>query len=154
MLAYIRKMFAYDKWANHRVYETLEKQADVPHKCVWLFAHLLAAQHIWHARLAGKNAGLPVFPGLTIQQCKEKMVELELMWDRYLADISENDLETSIAYHNTTGMVFHNSVIDVLWHIINHGSYHRGQIAQLLRQAGLEPAKTDYIVFIREHTNP
>jgi uncharacterized damage-inducible protein DinB len=153
MLAYIKKMFAYDKWANHRIYNALNMQAGVPHKCVWLFAHLLAAQNIWHGRLIGKASGLSVFPGLTLQQCKEKMSEIELVWGRYLVDISESDLDALITYQNNAGMTFHNSVADILLHILYHGSYHRGQIAQLLRQSGLEPAKTDYIFYVREHTN-
>jgi len=41
-------------------------------------------------------------------------------------------------------------VRDILLHVAMHGQYHRGQINQLLRGAGLEPISVDYIVFVRE----
>jgi len=43
-----------------------------------------------------------------------------------------------------------NNIKDIVVHVINHSTYHRAQIALLVRQSGGEPAKTDYIVYQRE----
>jgi uncharacterized damage-inducible protein DinB len=48
------------------------------------------------------------------------------------------------------GEKFANTIKDIVVHVINHSTYHRAQIAQLVKQSGGEPAKTDYIVYQRE----
>jgi uncharacterized damage-inducible protein DinB len=59
------------------------------------------------------------------------------------------DLNATIHYKTTTGLAFHNTIRDTLFHIINHSTYHRGQIAMDFRQHGLEPLATDYIFYKR-----
>jgi uncharacterized damage-inducible protein DinB len=69
-----------------------------------------------------------------------------------LRAIAMGDPETlarEIDYRNSTGTQFRNTVSDILTHVVLHGSYHRGQIARLTREAGGTPAVTDYIAFVR-----
>lgn len=54
-----------------------------------------------------------------------------------------------IRYRNSNGEQFDNSIADILTHVINHSSYHRGQIFKMLRQKGEEPINTDYITYAR-----
>ena len=58
--------------------------------------------------------------------------------------IKSFEFDTVISYTDHQGNPFKNPVRDILFHIINHGTYHRGQIAMDFRQAGLKPLKTDY----------
>jgi uncharacterized damage-inducible protein DinB len=51
-----------------------------------------------------------------------------------------------ISYQNTKGEAYQNTIKDIMFHIINHSSYHRGQVMMLVRNAGLEPIPTDYIL--------
>ena len=60
-------------------------------------------------------------------------------------------LGTSVAYVNSKGEHFTSSVSDIITHVLAHGSYHRGQIASSLRDAGHEPAYTDFIHAVRAH---
>lgn len=55
-----------------------------------------------------------------------------------------------VTYRNTQGVTFRTPVIEVLMQVFSHGVYHRGQIALVLRQAGIEPVNTDFITFVRE----
>jgi len=55
-----------------------------------------------------------------------------------------------IKYRNTAGTPFEGPLWPMLQHVVNHSSYHRGQIATLLRQLGAKPMATDLIVFHRE----
>ena len=54
-----------------------------------------------------------------------------------------------VEYRNSRGVVFQNTVAEILTHVALHGSYHRGQIAMRVRAAGGVPVTTDYIVFRR-----
>ncbi|MCF8317339.1 MAG: hypothetical protein K9I02_01220 [Haliscomenobacter sp.] len=54
-----------------------------------------------------------------------------------------------INYSNSKGQLFSNSIQDMLFHIINHSTYHRGQVATEFKRQGLEPLVTDYIFFKR-----
>jgi uncharacterized damage-inducible protein DinB len=58
-------------------------------------------------------------------------------------------MESPVTYTTSAGKAFTNAVKDVLLHVAMHAQYHRGKINFLLRQAGLQPAPTDYIAFIR-----
>ena len=62
-----------------------------------------------------------------------------------------DDPAATIAYINSQGMPFENTIADVLLQIFTHGCYHRGQIALDLRQNGLEPVLTDYAGYLRTH---
>ena len=54
-----------------------------------------------------------------------------------------------VHYTNTNGQAFDNSVRDILFNVINHSTYHRGQIAREFREYGPEPLVTDYIFYKR-----
>lgn len=58
-------------------------------------------------------------------------------------------LQHEVEYHTSNGATFRNSVADILTHVALHGSYHRGQIALVTREAGPTPVPTDYIVRAR-----
>jgi uncharacterized damage-inducible protein DinB len=57
------------------------------------------------------------------------------------------ELAQTIQYSNSKGQPFKNSAGDILFQVINHSTYHRGQIATEFRQSGLEPLLTDYIYY-------
>ena len=60
------------------------------------------------------------------------------------------DLNSPIHYRNTKGKEFSNSVDDILYHIINHSTYHRGQLMSELKSQGVMPISTDFIFFKRK----
>jgi uncharacterized damage-inducible protein DinB len=59
-------------------------------------------------------------------------------------------LAASCSYKDLKGKAHKTPVGDILVHVMNHGTYHRGQIATCLRERGVDPARTDYIVYSRE----
>lgn len=68
-------------------------------------------------------------------------------WFRVI-EMTEN-FEKVYEYRLLNGTESASSLSDILTHVVNHGSYHRGQIATLLRQEGLIPNPTDFIQFSR-----
>ncbi|HEU0125158.1 MAG TPA: DinB family protein, partial [Flavobacterium sp.] len=70
-------------------------------------------------------------------------------YEHTLQILNDYDLKLIINYSNSKGQLFSNSIQDMLFHIINHSTYHRGQIATEFKRQGLEPLVTDYIFFKR-----
>ena len=59
-------------------------------------------------------------------------------------------LEESFTYVNLKGEQSTYRFADILVHVVNHGTYHRGQLGHLLRDLGLTPPSTDYLIFRRD----
>ena len=62
---------------------------------------------------------------------------------------NNDDFNRLLKYNNYVGDYFESNVEQIMIHLVNHGSYHRGQVAMLLRQKGFEPVNTDYITYDR-----
>lgn len=67
-------------------------------------------------------------------------------WGKAKADVMANE---RIAHMTTEGKRYEHPIGEVVMHVVNHGSYHRGQVATLLRQLGYVPPKTDLIHYYR-----
>ena len=116
-----------------------------------LYAHLAGAAHIWLARLEGRTPEHPVWPELTLEAATA-LATASIAGLRAIAVREGDALGRVVEYRTTAGQPFANTVADILAHVVLHGSYHRGQIAQLTRQGGGAPATTDYVVYLRAGT--
>jgi len=90
-----------------------------------------------------------VWPALSLEQCVPHAEDIHAGYARLLKEMDAADLAGEIAYTNSAGQSFRSRLDDILLHVFLHGSYHRGQVALLLRQGKAEPAPTDYIAFVR-----
>jgi uncharacterized damage-inducible protein DinB len=114
-----------------------------------LLSHIISAQKIWLNRILGRNTVIDPWHKLTQEDWIPQSIPITAEWINLLESFKENDFERRIEYTNTKGEKFFNTVKDIIVQVINHSTYHRAQIAQLIRQSGGEPAKTDYIVYQR-----
>ncbi len=150
-LQHYRDLFAYDRWANRRTLDSIrafgeEGDPDV----LRLLAHILGASRVWLTRMEeGDYSALETWPALDFDACAVTLEMLYERWSRYLEDLTEERLDDMMAYRNTKGVAFENSIRDTMNQVINHGTYHRGQIATIVRQKGKTPAVTDHIVWVR-----
>ena len=64
----------------------------------------------------------------------------------YLAGLSDEVMERPLIYTNFKGEAWSYPLWRTLFHLVNHQTYHRGQIATLLRQLGAQPAPIDFLV--------
>jgi len=150
ILDYLRRLFAYDDWANREVLSSLRAASNPPPRSLKLIAHILSAEGLWLARLKQQRPALPVWPELALAQCEAEADALGASWRFYLEECREADLSHQIRYVNSKGESWSSLVDDVLLHVITHSAYHRGQIASDMRAAGLTPAYTDFIHAIRQ----
>jgi len=68
----------------------------------------------------------------------------------YIDGLNADDFDKRIAFKNSQGLPFNDKLVDILAHVINHGTHHRGQIGQDLKIAGIANLPvTDYIFYVR-----
>lgn len=142
------QLWHYNNWANRSLFDLFEQYgAKVPVNCLHLLSHIVNTQSVWVGRIIGEPSALTPWTDHSLEECKiihQESAELV----RQLLEKHQNG-EMNITYVNTKGAGFNNTLNDILIHVFNHGTYHRAQIAQELRRAGLEPINTDYINFVR-----
>ena len=97
----------------------------------------------------GRPSDVAVWPVLTLEQAASLAARNAAELDAFVARLTPDDLGREIDYRTSDGRAFRSTVEDILLHTALHGSYHRGQIALLIRADGGEPAPTDYIAFAR-----
>ena len=161
MLAELLDLLAYNRWAHER---TLAASARVskddyertvggsfPSLRATL-EHLLLAEGIWLTRWRGDARGTP--PDLTgvndVHALRERWVALWKEQWRFFGGLKEDDLARKIATITRSGITAQPALADTIKHLVNHGSYHRGQAATLIRRLGAEPLATDYFLFCLE----
>lgn len=141
-MQHLRKLLSYDVWANHETLRSL--QQDTPPQSLKWMAHIVGAEYLWLARLRRQEADLAVWPELDLQACGARLSQLSRLWPEYLGD-ADKSFTDKIAYTNSRGEPWTNTVEEILTHVVIHSAYHRGQIASHVRASGGVPAYTDYI---------
>jgi uncharacterized damage-inducible protein DinB len=154
MKNYFINLIHYDKYTN-QVMTKLIIENNKSEKSVQLMAHILAAQQVWYHRCKL----LPPFsdalwPDNTADTFEQLINDNHKAWVELINGLDEADFEKRIAYQNSKGDVFNDKLVDILGHLINHGTHHRAQIGQHLKLAGLESLPVlDYIGFVRNFPN-
>ncbi len=125
---YLRRGMEYNLWANQQWLECLLRtNADETDRKI--FQHILASTKVWALRCYGISVNEMPRPELT----QETLDELTKMW---LDIIDGRDLEEVIDYKRTTGEPNSMSISWMVQHVINHATYHRGELRGLRRARG------------------
>jgi uncharacterized damage-inducible protein DinB len=115
--------------------------------------HLLDAESIWWQRLKLQEQVIRPSDGYTgdMTQLAIDLQRQDGQWLDWIKAVSENMLQHEFIYHNSKKEKFKEPVCQMLLHLFNHSTYHRGQLVTLLRQLGVEkiPA-TDYVLWTRK----
>lgn len=158
----VRTLYAYNSWANHRALDACAPltAAQFTQKIISSFpslrdtlAHIMLAEWVWLERWQGRSPAFPPsdFPDFASIRSRWEAIEGDL--HAFIQPLSAADLERVVEYKNTKGHAFSNPMWQMLQHVVNHGTYHRGQITTMLRQLGATPLTTDLIAFYREQAN-
>ncbi len=154
----IRELYAYNLWANQRA---LTSVAPLPSEQFTrgmgnsfssvrdTLAHILGTEWIWLERWLGRSpkAFLPASDFPTVEAIRERWDTVEQDRSRFIESLTPDQLQQSIAYINTHGERFSYLLWQQMAHVVNHSSYHRGQVTTLLRQLGAEPQSTDFLSY-------
>ena len=145
---HIRSLLDHMAWADERVLESLRQPA-VPQRALDLYAHVVGVEDRWLARLEQRTPVVAVWPVLTLDECARLARENRDAFRTYVERLTSADLRRTVHYRNSAGDEFDGAIEDILLHVAMHGSYHRGQVTLLVRDAGAEPQPTDFIAFVR-----
>jgi uncharacterized damage-inducible protein DinB len=157
-----RRWFEYEKDSHAKVLASLHtvpaEQRNTPafQKALTLLGHLVACRRIWLCRL-GAAAEMPESffrEELTLSELADSLPDVHAAWSAYYKGLADADLARVFEYRSWAGDWYRDSVEDVLTQMFGHSWYHRGQIASLVRQAGGEPAATDFIFWTRQPVAP
>jgi uncharacterized damage-inducible protein DinB len=112
------------------------------------FAHLVAVEWLWLERWRGQSPSalipLDELPTLAAVTERWKVVEREMR--EYLATLDEDRLACPLTIVSTRGEQWTYPLWRMLMHLVNHQSYHRGQVTTLLRMLGVQPPRIDFLV--------
>lgn len=157
----LKQLAAYNVWANQKIIETLmllpeEKiLTDIPSSfknIVNTVLHLLDAESIWWQRmklLERINRPSSDFSG-NFQEAAEALMKQSKMWQEWVSQSSEFSLDHVFQYLNRKGEPEKMQINQMLLHVFNHSTYHRGQIVNMLRQLGEKKIpSTDFATWVK-----
>lgn len=158
----LQQYAAYNCWAHQQLSKYIlaltPEQAHQPvessFKSIYLTVlHLWDAESIWWQRLKLKEQlTIPSeeFNG-PVDVLYKNLLAQSTQWKEWIDNATEAALQHEFIYQNSKKEHFKQPVYQMLQHMLNHGTYHRGQLITLLRQVGVQqvPA-TDFIVFTRQ----
>ena len=156
----IRDLYGYNRWANERVLEataaldaerfTRDMGSSFPSVRDTLI-HVLSSDWVWLERWHGRSpAARPAEWVLeTHAQVAERWRAIQDEREAFIETLSPASLETIIDYRTTRGEPYRGPLEQLLRHVVNHSTYHRGQITTMLRQLGATPASTDLVAYHR-----
>jgi uncharacterized damage-inducible protein DinB len=148
MKSYFIKLYQYNAWANKKVLACLKAQQVDDDKMLTLMSHTLSALCIWLARIEDRSTEpFPLWKKYTIEELEKMAANIGESWLKFI-DANES-FDRELVYNNYVGLPYKNKVESIMIHLVNHSTYHRAQIAILLRQKNFEPINTDFITYDR-----
>lgn len=148
----------YDHWANIKLLEHIRQiSEDIFHKPMngvfptisETFYHIYRAHRIWFKRCIPElvvDESVTEFH--TIDHAKNSFIELHGILVKAMQQSYDNLGE--IVYKSPKGRTFKNDFDEIIYHLVNHGTYHRGNIATMIRECGFKGTSTDYIQYLRD----
>ena len=157
----VRLLYDYNAWANHRMLDACGALSDEQftrdlgssfRSARDTLVHIMEVEWLWLERWHGRSpTGLAPpeqYPNLAEIRARWAEIERDLM--QFVGGLLSAELEHVHDYRTTRGTPTSNPLWQMLQHLANHGTYHRGQVTTMLRQLGTTPTATDLILFYRE----
>ena len=157
----LRTLLDYHYWARDRLLDALEPLApeqftrDLGSSFKSIrdtVAHTYAAEWAWHSRWQGHSptALLPPDQFADVASIRAVWSAHEAKMRAFLEELGDNGIARVFDYKLLSGQPGSSPFWQMLQHVVNHASYHRGQVTTMLRQIGAVPAKSmDMIAFYR-----
>jgi len=159
----VRQLYDYNHWAGRRTLTVASRLAsdDFLRSMGNSFssvrdtlAHILGAEWIWLERWQGRSPKALLDPAAfpTAQSLKSRWETVERDQLQFIEALTPQRLSEELPYINQKGQRYSYPLWQQLIHVVNHSSYHRGQVTTLLRQLGAEAVSTDFLVYFDEKT--
>ncbi len=146
-------LYEYHRWANGRTLDAVERldpaafMKNLGNSFASVHAtlvHMAGAEWIWLRRWHGDSPSRPpVGEYPTVASLRERFHALDRDREAFLAGVSDERLQQPFEYRDLAGNAMRLPLVQSMQHVVNHGTYHRGQVTTMLRQLGATPASTD-----------
>ncbi|MGQ3380879.1 DinB family protein [Priestia endophytica] len=160
------KLYDYHVWANQKIFDRLkELSEDIYEKEIQsvfpsiskVMAHIYVVDNLWLDIISGKEFDevYALADRLKEQMEKKRIGEVETMFfdlsERYKAFLDrQEDMETAFVLETRFAGRLETRLSDLVQHVVNHGTYHRGNITAMLRQLDHPSVMTDYVLYLYE----
>jgi uncharacterized damage-inducible protein DinB len=156
-----RVLFSYNSWANRRILDACsalnDEQFTRDLKSSFgsvrdTLVHASSGEWVWIERWHGRTPA--EFPKAvdypTVESVRRRFTEIDRDLVDWVASLTDGELQQPLAYRTMAGEAQAQPLWQLLQHVANHGTYHRGQVATMLRQLGTKAVSTDLIAYYRE----
>jgi uncharacterized damage-inducible protein DinB len=159
--AEIQDLYNFNRWANARTRAAVamlspeqlaqDMKSSFPSVRETML-HIMASEWVWLTRWLGSSpAAMPeAWRSYDFMQIAKEWEAIEAAQRAFLDNLSEADLDRIINYRNFRGEDHSNALWQLLRHLVNHSTYHRGQVTTMLRQLGAEAVATDLVLYFRQ----
>ena len=156
----LREHLLYTAWASQRLVHAIEHlPADQltrdfqtsEHSVLGTLVHVFAADRIWLARVKGEPAASFVTESdynLHVLQIDWPLIYAK--WNEWAAALTDENAFQPITYRDLKGNLYTSAAPEIVLHLVNHGTHHRGQASGFLRAMGHTPPQLDLIRYYRE----
>jgi len=155
----ILTLYKYNQWANAKI---LNAAANVPQEQFLAPAafphgglrstlvHVMFAEWIWRQRWTGVSPTVRLKPEdfPTVESLCARWAEEERQLMDFVDRLSDESLNGTVQYTNTSGKPFTRILWHMMAHVVNHGTQHRAEAAALLTEFGRSPGDIDLIYFL------
>lgn len=158
----LKQYAAYNAWATRRILDVIlilpeEKQlTEIPSSFNSLYKtvlHMWDAETAWWQRMKLQERIIVPsenFKG-TMQDLANGLMQQSKQWEEWVSNASDLLLDHVFQYQNSKKEQFKQPIYQMLLHVFNHGTYHRGQLINMLRQLGVEKLpQTDFVIWSRK----
>jgi len=157
-LATIGALYRYNAWANEQVLDAASRATapdftrDLKSSYGSLrdtLTHIVWAEWLWLERWKGVSPTLVFAPSdfPDVVSLRERLHTVVVERSAFLGGLPAERLRQPVEYRNRKGELWRYPLWQQLHHVVNHSTYHRGQVATMLRQLGATPATTDFLVY-------
>jgi uncharacterized damage-inducible protein DinB len=155
----LRLHLDYTAWASRHLMEAaskltpeeLTRDFETSDKCVLdTLVHVFAADRIWLSRIQGKPRPTFIDPeDRQFDKLQREWPALQQRWKDWAAPMTDQDAAAKISYRTLEGKPYEQPLWQILLHVVNHGTHHRGQVSGFLRTMGHAPPQLDLIAYYR-----
>jgi uncharacterized damage-inducible protein DinB len=156
------RLLEYTVWANHRVMrvaatlapDDFKRDLGSSHGGIrGTLTHMMGAEWIWLERFKGVSPtrGLDESEFADIVALRDRWTLIEQHRADWFRSLREPEVAGPVAFRTLAGAAFEAPLWELLQHVANHASYHRGQVVALLRQLGARTVSTDMLFWDREN---
>ena len=153
---YFLSLLTAETQANARSLDSLatvpemQRTTEAYQRGLGLMAHVMIAKRVWMQRLHAEAWKVEDwFAPWPLQTTRAEGESVDTAWRTFLSELPDGGFDRVVEYSMSDGTKAQSKVVDVCAHVINHATYHRGQLARIVHQLGGTRAATDLIIFTR-----